>query len=549
MTFNLKSLCCFCSVMIMLCVAPVSASTQAKAGDPVPLQVEKWEVLDIDLVTQATTQNPFVAQVNAYFTHQATGKKQTVPIVFNGEHHWLLRFSAAQIGDWHYQIEGDVPELNGVKGLVQVVANDDPSNHGAMVLSPDNKQAFAYEDGSEYFLLGYELDWLFALDYSNDKDTPKSEHLLSRIKEHGFNHVVMNVYAHDVSWQKDPKLAAHPEHEFGGRQDIYPFLGSNEHPDFSGLNVAFFQKLDRSIQLLHDKRMVSHLMIYVWNKMVSWPDMNSDADNMYFDYVVKRYQAFPNIVWDISKEALFYGRADEAYIKGRIERLRSMNHFNRLVTVHDFNYCAKYPEQVDFISTQDWGYDIYNRMLNVRKRFADKVIYNIEHGGYESAPYEVFPGDYTDPEVVLRRNWLTIFAGVYSTYYWQANAWNVIIYNPFEQVDPSAHPKFSYFSAMAAFFERFTFSSFTPVPGKNGSGYTMVDEQDTYLIYVSKDNFQMSRGNWYLMPEGKEPNRTMQWFNTLTGEMTEASDIEKGQLFISPWRGSADAILISQVVE
>ena len=87
------------------------------------------------------------------------------------------------------------------------------------------------------------------------------------------------------------------------------------------------------------------------------------------------------------------------------------------------------------------------------------------------------------------------------------------------------------------------------MPGKNGSGFTMVDEQDTYLIYVSKDNFQMSRGNWYLMPEGKEPNRTMQWFNTLTGEMTEASDIEKGQLFISPWRGSADAILISQVVE
>ena len=55
MTFNLKSLCCFCSVMIMLCVAPVSASTQAKAGDPVPLQVEKWEVLDIDLVTVSYT--------------------------------------------------------------------------------------------------------------------------------------------------------------------------------------------------------------------------------------------------------------------------------------------------------------------------------------------------------------------------------------------------------------------------------------------------------------------------------------------------------------
>ena len=61
---------------------------------------------------------------------------------------------------------------------------------------------------------------------------------------------------------------------------------------------------------------------------------------------------------DFSKEALFYGRATPEYIKGRIERLRQLNYFNRLVTVHDYKYCAKYPEQVDFISTQDWGHDI-----------------------------------------------------------------------------------------------------------------------------------------------------------------------------------------------
>ena len=50
------------------------------------------------------------------------------------------------------------------------------------------------------------------------------------------------VYSFDVEWEKDPKLAKHPEHEFGGNLTIYPFLGTNEAPDFNQLNVEFFQQ-------------------------------------------------------------------------------------------------------------------------------------------------------------------------------------------------------------------------------------------------------------------------------------------------------------------
>lgn len=530
--------------LIFICTLALVTSVVNAAAH----KVEKWEVLDIRLQSKKIPDHPFGIKAQAMVTH-TSGKQQPVPLVYDGDNHWLLRFSAGQTGNWRYQVESELNSLDGQSGDIEVINNPDPTNHGAMVLNDKNKQGFFYEDGTPYFLLGYELDWLFALDYHNEQGTPKSEHLLSLIKENGFNHIVMNVYAHDVSWHKDPKLKAHPEHEFGGIQDIFPFKGSNANPDFSSLNVPFFQKLDRAISLLHDKRIVSHLMIYVWNKMVSWPDMNSDADNMYFDYVVKRYQAFPNIVWDISKEALFYGRADEAYIKNRIERLRSQNHYDRLVTVHDYKYCAKYPEQVDFISTQDWGSSIYDLMLGVRKRFPDKPIYNIEHGGYEESPYLVFPGDYTDPEVSLRRNWMTLFAGVYSTYYWQANAWNVIIYNPFEQADDFIKPRFDYFKHMSQFFSLFNFAEFRPDPGKNGSGYNLVNNEGTHLIYVSKDNYQMSRGDWYLKAKKDGKGRSFQWFNTLTGEFSRVQEITKEQLFISPWRGHADAILISQVID
>lgn len=509
--------------------------------------VAKWEVLDVVLSSNEKVDNPFTKDANAIATH-SSGKVRIVPIVYNGQDQWLFRFSAGLTGEWQYTLQTPIESLNQYVGTIDVTENSDKTNHGGMVLHPQNKQNFTYEDGTPYFLIGYELDWLFALDYHNAEGTPKSEHLLSLIKEHGFNHIVMNVYAHDVNWKKDPKLKGHPEHEFGGIKDIYPFLGSNDNPDFSELNIEFFKKLDRSIALLHDKRIVSHLMIYVWNKMVSWPDMNSVADNMYFDYVVKRYQAFPNIVWDISKEALFYGRADEAYIKNRIERLRALNHFERLVTVHDYKYCAKYPEQVDFISTQDWGHDIYNRMLAVRKRFPEKPIYNIEHGGYEESPYLVFPGDYVDPEVSVRRNWLSLFAGVYTTYYWQANAWNVIVYNPFEQPQDFIKPRFDYFKSMAKLFNVINFADFRPAPGKNGSGYNLVSNHGTHLNYVSKDNYQMSRGDWYLHPKKGREQRDFQWFNTLTGEFTPRQRIDKGQQFVSPWKGQADAVLISRII-
>lgn len=362
------------------------------------VEIEKWEVIDIPINATVKTKQLFTVDANAIFSH-SSGKKMTVPVFYNGGSEWLIRFSASDIGNWTYKIESKQNALNGRTGRVKVVRNADITNHGGVVLSSENKQSFYYEDGTPYFVLGYELDWLFALDYENEQGLPKSEHLLSLIKKNGFNHIVMNVYSHDVSWDKDPKLASHPEHEFGGKQNIFPFLGSNEKPDHSALNIEFFKKFDRTVQLLHDKRLVAHLMIYVWNKLVSWPEMNSAADNMYFDYIVKRYQAYPNVVWDISKEALYYGRADEAYIKDRIDRLRALNFYQRLVTVHDYKYCTKYPEQVDFISTQDWKHDIYNQMLNVRKRFPNKPIYNIEHGGYEQSPYLVFPGDYVDPEV------------------------------------------------------------------------------------------------------------------------------------------------------
>ena len=102
--------------------------------------------------------------------------------------------------------------------------------------------------------------------------------------------------------------------------------------------------------------------------------MQTDADNMYYDYVIKRYQAFSNIIWDVSKEALFYGRATNEYISERIKRTRNLDSYGRLVSVHDFGFCKNHPNEVDFISSQNWSHTLYQNMYAARKDFPNKPI-------------------------------------------------------------------------------------------------------------------------------------------------------------------------------
>lgn len=531
-------------LLLLLSVTVVNAKIKSTPfSSKKMVEIKKWEVLDI--VFTAKSKNPFTADFYAVFT-SPSGKEQKVAGFYNGNKEWLLRFSASEIGKWKYTTSSDIKTLNNKKGTLSVSNKLAEAKKGGIVIPKEDPQHFYYEDGTPYFLMAFECDWLFALDYHNEKALPKTDHLLNLVKENGMNQVVMNVFSYDVHWKwgKDPLLKEHPEHEFGAPKDIFPFLGNNDKPDFTALNVDFFKKLDRTIDLMNEKEIISHLMIYVWNKDVNWPDMNTDADNMYYDYVVKRYGAFPNIMWDVSKEALFYGRADDEYILERINRLRKANTFDRLVTVHDYKFCQRNAKDVDYISRQDWTHLLYRNMLDDRNKYTDKPVFNIEHGGYEESPYVVFSGSYINAEACLRRNYECLFAGVYSTYYWQGTSWNAIIWNPFEQDASFYKPKFEYFKHMTDLMSEYEFTNYEPDPAHNQAGFCLKEKnKDNYLYYVPKKTY------WYrtefIFKKNSKPIKC-KWFNTLTGEYSKEFSITKKQHFISPWYGEADAIFIQQ---
>ena len=493
----------FIGVILLVSSFSVNAET---------IKTSKWETIDIPFSVRADIPSPFEVELSCTFTN-LNAETITVPGFYNGDRQWIVRFTPNATGQWKCVSQSSNKKMNGIERTIEVSENK-ADNPGSIVINPDNPRLFSYENGDPYNLLAFEADWLFALDYG-DPGLPKTRQLVGSIADNGFNQVVMNVYAYDATWKKDPGLL--PRYNFANRLDIFPFKGDNENPDYSELNIDFFKHLDGVIELLAEKGIVSHLMIYVWNKKVNWPEADSHADNMYFDYVVKRYQAYPNLIWDISKEALGYGHTDMNYITNRIDRLEALDAYDRLVTVHDKKYCTEFPEKVDFISVQSWKAYLYSRMLEMAKEYPDKPIFNIEHGGYEESPYVVFRGNFEDPAACLTRNYYCAFAGVYSTYYWQGTSWYTVIYDPFEN-DLEPKPKFNYYKYFIDFLNQIEFHKLSPSNNHGTTGICLINkEKDTYVQYIPAENTSVIAQNI-----SKSESMEITWFNPLTGEYSEA---------------------------
>lgn len=498
-------------VTFALCLICFALLPSLNADD----SIRQWEVTEIRLTADTLPDVPIDASLSAEFTHES-GRVFQVPGFYDGNNEYCIRFTAPDSGKWTYKTRSDISSLTGQTGTLDVQPARD-HRRGGIELDPDHPRQFQYQDGKRYYPIAFECDWLFALDAENADGIPKSSRLIDMIADNGFNQVVMNVFAYDVNWKKDDQLI--DKYEYGS-PDVYPFAGHNESPDHSQINIEYFQRLDRVIEYLDEKGIAAHLMVYVWNKNVNWPEANGDADNRYFDYVVRRYQAYPNLIWDISKEALGYGHNDVNYIHGRIERLRNLDAYQRLITVHDYSYCRRFADKIDFVSVQLWQSELHHVMREVCKNIPGKPILNIEHGGYERGPYVVFNGNYTSPEVCLERSYQCVFAGTFPTHYWQGAAWNVVI-DDLNDLTPDQRPRLEYYRHLETLVKKFDIGNLIAGDVRSNAGFSLHNDKGLILYYVPKEcDFLGLR-----LPKGLQgETMSLQWFNPFDGTFSETSE-------------------------
>jgi hypothetical protein len=472
-------------------------------------QVEQYHPVEITLKGSAEHANPFMVDVSA--TVKGPGWiKMVVPGFYDGEGTWKVRFSPSELGLWQYatRCEAD-PAMDWQRGQIECVPNTHPSIHGGLRVDAKHPYHFIYEDGTRYFLLGFEADWIWALDMS-DPDMPNLKNFVDTIAAHGFNHLVMNIYAHDTTWAKGKSS----DWDYGP-PEMYAWEGTNDKPDHSRMSIHFYQHYDRVIRYLQEKGIIAHVMLRVYNKLVNWPRNDSPEDQLYYRYIVARYQAFSNVVWDFSKEA--HNEKDADYKVRVIQAVKKWDAHDRLISVHDDNgnYDNGNYDICDFRSDQqhnNWG-----ETIHAQRKARPWPVVNIEYG-YERGVDELPTyGVKQDWQEVLRRTYEVICAGGYPNYYYSNTSWDLIKWQP----EP---PGWKRYRILKDFMDSIAYWKMSPRPkAGTGSSWVLADEGKEYLIFAPRDgtaHFTVSNADSPLRGE---------WFNIETEEKSAAGTFGNGE--------------------
>ncbi|MBK7931738.1 MAG: DUF4038 domain-containing protein [Bryobacterales bacterium] len=478
------------------------------------VEVEQYRPHDFTF-TARVEGNPFEVDLRAEF-HGPDGRQLTIPAFFDGNGQWKVRFSAPVPGEWTMRTLSPVAALHGKTESIQARPNTHRHTHGALRVDPLHPYHFQFEDGTRFFLMGYEADWLWGADML-DPQRKVMHRLIDQIAARGFNYVIVNVYAHDTRWCPGKVN----EWDYGPAP-VYPWEGTNGKPDHERLNPRFFQIYDGMMEALREKGVVAHIMFKVYNKQVNWPAAGSAAEARFFRYVTARYQAYPNIVWDFAKES--YNEKNNQLQHNLMELVRSTDAYRHMVGVHDddiYEWDPKLGATLDLRIDQqhtDW-----EQMIAFDRAHRRRPVVNVEYSyelGVEPLPTHSNVNQ-VDWKLNLVRAYRILFAGGYIAYYYNNTAWDIV------KPDPEP-PGMARFQILKQLFESVPYWRINPAPALAVGGKCLSDEATTMMCLAEGEQARAKDRHLTLNLRGFAGVLEAEWVNTWTGERKSMGRIEAG---------------------
>ena len=493
--------------------------------------VPRWQPHDFSFIAKATAKNPFMVPFSATAKGPG-GVVLNIPGFFDGDGTWKIRVAPTVEGAWSLVTKSDVKELDGKTAAFTCVKNANPNVHGVLRVDKAHPHHFIFEDGTRFFFQGYEYDWLWALDVGKP-GVPTVKASLDLIAKHGFNYVILNSYAHDTGWRKG-KTA---DDDYGP-PPMYAWEGSNEAPDHSRMNLAYWQHYDRVMTALAERGIQAHMLMKVYNKQVKWPAHGSDEEKLFFCWLVARYAAYPNVIWDFAKEA--HNEKDLGYKQGWLKWIRENDPYHHLTTVHDddkANDSGAYDDLTDFRTDQHHGNDKevqtigkngnrigsnHGKILAQRARRAWPVA-NVE------SDYECGPGGVNDktygqaqsPESMMDTLWKISMAGGYVAYYYTYTAWDVV--RPLD-----VPPGYAMMKHFGDFWRATEYWTLEPSDKLVSAGWCLANRGREYVA------FQNTAQPLTIEIAGAKDPLTAEWFNPYTGKRTAAGSLGNGSAMLTP---------------
>ena len=476
--------------------------------------------------------NPFEVEFYGEFAGP-NGARLRVPGFYDGGETWKIRFMAPSEGAWRMRTVSSATALSGLTETLTAGPNTNPEVHGRLRVDAEYPYHFRFEDGTRYFLMGYEADWL-GLAQMDDPGRKTMHRLIDLMHARGFNYVFANVYAHDTRWA--PGKSCDWDY---GPPAMYAFEGSNSQPDHSRMNPAYFQGHEKMMFALWDKGIVAHLMIKVYNKGVNWPKAGSPEERQYFKYVAARYQGFPNLVWDFSKEA--YNERNEVLQKQLVDLVRSEDAYQHLTVVHDddaYEWDPVLSSNLDFRTDQQHSH--YAEMIAFDRAMRARPVVNVEFGyeyGVEKLPTH-FHRNQCDWKEHLRRAYLLYLAGGYGAYYYNNTAWDVV------KPDPEP-PGMARWQLLKETLSALPYWRMKPCNDLAVGGPALCDGGRIRAFYLEGDRISLNLRTMARDAEGE-------WVNTWSGDKVAAGKLRRSviRLLEKPKSfGEAPAVLIVRARE
>ena len=505
-------------VIVLAVIASAALASSAMAVD-----VQRWQPYDAAF-TATEPANPFTQDFKATVTGPG-GISFTSLGFFDGSGTWKIRVGPTTTGTWSVTTISSNSALNGRTASFNCIANSDPDVHGGLRVDPQKKNHFIREDGTPYYLLGYEANWLWAVDQTTFPLSAKVTNFLDQVLvANGFNHVLMNSYAYDTTWK-----AGKSESEDWGPPALLPWLGSKGSEDFTRMNLPYWNHYDQLMEAMRQRGITAHIYIRVHNKpdINIFPANNSTGDNLWWQWMVARYAAYPNVVFDGAKEWNY--ESSVSYKQARLQYIRDNDPYDRLTTAHtDYSTYdnGSYNNVVDFRTDQKQDTDsaLHQRVISQRQQ-RSWPIFNSEPNYEAAADGSRSYGNAAPADQVLRSSWAVTMAGGYMAYYYTWTAWDVLRTN-------ERPIGYTYHRNLGEFFRHTNYQNLVPSDNlvSNGS-YCLANPGNEYVVY------RTNTSAFTLNLTGISGTLPAQWFNVRTGEQQNIAALGNGTANLTPPSG------------
>jgi len=237
-------------------------------------EVKLWEPTTWIFPNPSCSGNPFDLVVKATFTHVLSGKKIQTEFFYDNGDTWKLRFTGTQTGRWNFITESIDPDLNGLKGNLEVVSNPDVpgfmTNYGSKWGRLGVDQAFVPQ-----YVMYCDLTMLYKNPNRIDAD------IHNFFVEHGFNgfHIAVLCRWFDLEKQRSHEITS-----------------SSPNPD-----TRTFEVIELLLQKVHAAGGVVHIWAWGDEQRRMTPKkwgLNGEVDRRLQRYICSRLGPLPG--WSMS---------------------------------------------------------------------------------------------------------------------------------------------------------------------------------------------------------------------------------------------------------